>query len=80
MLKHTMLATAIGASLAGSAMAQGYTEYPAPTPGYPFQRSFLTGQAVVIPPYDRPFPVRVYTTPPSPPYYNVPPYAVAAPY
>lgn len=63
-----------------SANAQDYPEYPAPTPLYPFQRSVLTGRAVFIPPYRRPFPVRVYTTPPRPPYYNVPPYAVIAPY
>lgn len=62
------------------AYAQQYLEYPAPTPGYPFQRSTLTDRAVVIPPYDRPFPVRIYTTPPKPPYYNVPPYGVVAPY
>ena len=62
------------------ACAQQYLEYPVPTPGYPFQRSVLTGRAVIIPPYDRPFPVRAYTTPPKPPYYNVPPYAVVVPY
>lgn len=65
---------------AAPACGQDYPEYPAPTPLYPFQRSTLTGRAVVIPPYRRPFPIRVYTTPPRPPYYNVPPYAVVAPY
>lgn len=63
-----------------SAKAESYLEYPAPTPYYPFQRSFLTGEAVAIPPYPYPFPVRVYTTPSQQPYYNVPPYAVIAPY
>ena len=80
MLKTMVLATTLGVWLSGPAFCQEYTTYPAPTPGYPFQRSFLTGRAIVIPPYDRLFPVRVYTTPPMPPYYNVPPYAVAAPY
>ena len=62
------------------ARAQQYLMYPAPTPGYPFQRSVPTGRALVIPPYDRPFTVRVYSTPPQQPYYSVPPYAVVAPY
>ena len=83
MMKRAMLAVSFCAALAGlssRAVAQDYPDYPAPTPGYPFQRSFLTGQAVVIPPYRRPFPFRVYTTPPTQPYYNVPPYTVVAPY
>ena len=82
-MKLTVLAVSFCAAMTGliaRASAQDYPQYPAATPGYPFQRSFLTGQAVVIPPYERPFPVRVYTTPPTQPYYNVPPYAVVAPY
>ena len=79
-MKTILLVTATLLALAGSAAAQGYTEYPAPMPGDRLPRSTLTGQAVVIPPYRRPFPVRVYTTPPRQPYYNVPPYAVVSPY
>lgn len=79
-MRKTLLGLALAAVCAAPACAQQYNEYPAPTPGYPFQRSVLTGRAVVIPPYPRLFPVRVYTTPPQPPYYNVPPYAVIAPY
>ena len=82
-MKPMILAVSILAAmgvLLGQADAQTYPEYPAPTPGYPFQRSFLTGRAVIIPPYRYPFPVRVYTTPPTQPYYNVPPYAVVSPY
>ncbi len=80
MLNKIAVAAALGLAWMSPALAQQYGDYPAPTPDYPFQRSFLTGNAVVIPPYDTVFPVRVYTTPPTPPYYNVPPYAVAAPY
>ena len=80
MMRTSLLAMALTVSCAAQAAAQQYLEIPAPTPGYPFQRSVLTGRAVVIPPYDRPFPVRVYTTPPRSPYYNVPPYAVVSPY
>ncbi len=76
----TLSAIICFAACAMPALADDYKEYPGPTPFYPFQRSFLTGHAVVIPPYHRRFPIRVYTTPPQPPYYNVPPYAVIAPY
>ena len=79
-MKLTSLASAAFIALAGSAAAQGYGEYPAPMPGYPFQRSTLTDRRVFIPPYRRPFRVRVYTTPPRQPFYNVPPYAVISPY
>lgn len=79
-MKIILLAGAMLTASAAAATAQQYTGYPAPTPFYPFQRSTLTGRAVVIPPYDRVFPVRVYSTPPQQPYYNVPPYAVVAPY
>ena len=83
MMKRVLLVVCFATTLAGltcPASAQQHAEYPAPTPGYPFQRSFLTGRVVVVPPYRQPFPVRVYTTPPTQPYYNVPPYAVVAPY
>lgn len=76
----TLSTIACLAACAVPATADDYKEYPAPTPFYPFQRSVLTGHAVVIPPYRRPFPIRVYTTPPQQPYYNVPPYAVISPY
>ena len=79
-MRTSLLGLALMAGCVAPATAQDYLEYPAPTPGYPFQRSVLTGRAVVIPPYERPFPVRVYTTPPRQPYYNVPPYAVVSPY
>lgn len=79
-MRTSLLGLALALGCIAPAAAQHYIEFPAPTPGYPFQRSVLTGRAVVIPPYDRAFPVRVYTTPPQPPYYNVPPYAVVAPY
>lgn len=80
MLNRMIAASVCCLVTSGGALAQTYTEYPAPTPFYPFQRSYLRGDAVVIPPYRYPFPVRVYTTPPRSPYYNVPPYAVIAPY
>lgn len=79
-MKILLLAGTILIGGIASAAAQQYLEYPAPTPFYPFQRSVLTNRAVVIPPYERPFPIRVYSTPPHSPYYNVPPYAVVAPY
>lgn len=80
MIKVFFLSILAISALVGPALAEEYIEYPAPTPFYPFQRSTLTGEAVLIPPYDRPFPIRVYTTPQQQPYYNVPPYAVVAPY
>ena len=73
-----VLAALIASTVA--ATAQDYGEYPAPMPGHRLPRSRLTGHSVFIPPYRRPFPIRVYTTPPRQPYYNVPPYAVIAPY
>lgn len=79
-MRTSLLGLMLAAGCVAPAAAQQYLEFPAPTPGYPFQRSVLTGRAVVIPPYDRPFPVRVYSTPPQSPYYNVPPYAVVSPY
>ena len=79
-MKSAVLAGAMLMGGIAAASAGQYAEYPAPTPDYPFQRSTLTGRAVIIPPYERAFPVRVYSTPPQQPYYNVPPYAVVAPY
>jgi hypothetical protein len=61
------------------ACAEDYGQYPAPLPYARAPRSFLTGQYVVVPPYG-PLPVRVYTTPPNGPFYNVPPYRVIAPF
>ena len=75
-----LLVAALAIGGIGSAEAQQYRAYPAPTPSYPCQRSVRTGRAVAIAPYERPFPLRVYSTPPHQPYYNVPPYAVVAPY
>ena len=70
---------AIGMLCASSvAHCEPYRDFPAPDP-YPFQRSLLTGERVVIPPYDHAFAVRVYNTPQHEPYYNVPPYAVVVP-
>ncbi len=78
MLRLMFAAVVIGA-LPASASADSYIEYPAPE-AYPLQRSTLTPEAVVIPPYDQAFRVRVYTTPPRQPFYNLPPYAVITPY
>ena len=80
MIKTTLSAFVVLAAGTLPGLAEQYQEYPAPMPFYPFQRSALTGRFVFIPPYSRPFPVRVYTTPPQPPFYNVPPYAVISPY
>lgn len=79
-MKTLCLAALTCMTLAAPALAVDYIEFPRNTPGYPFERSYLSGQAVVIPPYPYPFPLRVYTTPPQQPYYNVPPYPVVAPY
>ena len=68
--------------LAATAMpvwAEGYIAFPAPVP-LPLPHSQATGPLVAIPPYRHAFVVRTYTTPPQQPYYNVPPYAVIAPY
>ena len=79
-MKMILAAAVMTVGAAFPALASDYLEYPAPIPHYPFRRSYRTGQLVAIPPYRVPFVVRVYTTPPQPPYYNVPPYAVVAPY
>ena len=75
-----MILAAVAATLTLPAFAHDYGQYPAPLPGYSFPHSRYTGRGVVIPPYRGVFPVRVYTTPQLPPYYNVPPYLVVAPY
>ena len=62
-----------------AALANPYSEFPAPE-AYPLQRSVLTPQRVIIVPYEQPFAVRVYSTPPQQPFHNVPPYAVVTPY
>lgn len=62
------------------ALANDYIEFPVEAQAQAIRRSYPTRQAVIIPPYRHVFPVRVYTTPPQPPYYNVPPYSVVAPY
>ena len=76
-MRRMILAAALLA--AAPAVAGPYAEYPAPT-DYPFQRSVLTPRRVVIPPYEEPFRVRVYTTPPQQPFTNVPAYGVITPY
>lgn len=80
-----MLKTMSGALLAlaiapMTAQAQNYTQFPSPVLNQNVQHSWLTGRTICIPPYERPFPVRVYSTPQMPPYYNVPPYWVVSPY
>jgi hypothetical protein len=79
MTKRVMLA-AVAALLTMPAFAHDYGDYPAPAPGLSLPHSAYTGRAVVIPPYRGVFPVKVYTTPQLPPYYNVPPYLVVTPY
>lgn len=79
-LTGCLLAAGILPGAADAASQYGtYSEYPAPE-AYPFRHSTLAPQLVTIPPYDQPFRVRVYTTPPRQPFYNVPPYAVITPY
>jgi len=61
----------------------GYKPYPyyfyGPSYGYPF--STYTDVIVGVPVVTyAPMHVRIYSTPIDPPYYNVPPYAVYAPY
>ena len=76
-MRRMILAAALLA--APPVLAGPYAEYPAPV-DYPFQRSTLTPRRIVIAPYDEPFRVRIYTTPPQQPFYNVPPYGVITPY
>ena len=80
MIKTFCLGVLTCAALTVPAFAQDDIEYPAPTPFYPFQRSFVAPVPVVIPPYRHLFRVRVYSTPQEQPYYNVPPYPVLTPY
>ena len=78
----TRMIVLLGAALAATtapALAENYISYPAPVP-LPLPHSVPTGPLVAIPPYDHPFVVRTYTTPPEQPFYNAPPYAVVAPY
>ena len=79
-MRSLCLGLVVAATLVAPALAEPNIEYPAPTPGYPFQRDRLTKRRVYIPPYHHTFRVRVYTTPQQPPYYNVPPYRVISPY
>ena len=78
-MRRLLLVGLLSGATGSAALASPYGQYPAPV-DYPLQRSMLTPRRVVIMPYVEPFRVRVYTTPPTPPYYDVPPYAVAAPY
>ncbi len=80
MLKTTFCLGLLACAAAFTPALAENIEYPAPTPHYPFQRSFRTRRIVVIPPYRHLFRVRVYSTPQQQPYYNVPPYPVISPY
>ncbi len=66
-------------ALAAPLQAADRGQLPAPTPYTTFPHSFRTAEFVHVPPYGL-LPVRVYTTPPLGPFYNVPPYKVVAPY
>ena len=79
-MRSLCLGLVVAVTLVAPALAEDNIEFPAPTPGYPFQRDVLTRRRIYIPPYARPFRVRVYSTPQQPPYYNVPPYRVISPY
>ena len=79
-MKNLCFVVAMAAIGTAPASAQSDREFPAPTPFYPFSRSVPTERSVFIPPYHRPFTVRVYTTPAQQPFYNVPPYSVVSPY
>ena len=78
-MKAIFIALMAGTAIVAPACAEDYGQYPAPLPFAPLPQSELTGEAVIVPPYG-PLPVRVYTTPPTGPFYNVPPYRVIAPY
>ena len=90
MLRKLFFAAALGATLiATPALAgpwtyyDGYNVYPDvvyPLPyGYPFAPLAVAVVPVPVITY-APVPVLIYTVPQQPPYYNVPPYAVYAPY
>jgi hypothetical protein len=78
-MKAIVIALMAVTAMVASANAEGYGQYPAPLPFAPLPQSYRNGEAVIVPPYG-PLPVRVYTTPPTGPFYNVPPYRVIAPY
>jgi hypothetical protein len=78
-MKAFVIALLAGSAFATAAAAQDYAQYPAPSLQDPLPQSYLTGAYAIVPPYG-PLPIRVYTTPPNGPYYNVPPYRVIAPY
>lgn len=91
MLK-TMLFGAVAAMIAATpAMAGGYWHgghlrhwhrYPNYAAALPYGWPFVayTRSTAYIPAADAVLPVRVYYIPQQPPYYNVPPYLVVAPY
>lgn len=74
-----IIAILVGAAAAVPAYAEDYGQYQAPVTFAAFPQSYLSGEQVILPPYG-PLPVRIYTTPPNGPFYNVPPYRVIAPY
>ncbi|WP_158808219.1 hypothetical protein [Beijerinckia sp. L45] len=78
-MRSFVIAILATAAVAAPACAEDYGQYPAPVPFASLPQSRLTGDVVIMPPYG-PLPVRVYTTPPNAPFYNVPPYRVIAPY
>jgi hypothetical protein len=78
-MKALIIATLAGAACSVPAFAEDYGQYPAPIPFATLPQSYPTGDVVIVPPYG-PLPIRVYTTPPNGPFYNVPPYRVIAPY
>ena len=80
MRKTFGLATLAAIFLATPVLADEYIEFPVEPWAQSIKRSDLTHRAVVLPYYRHVFQVRVYTTPPQPPYYNVPPYEVLTPY
>lgn len=79
MIKSFSFAALLAVSVSTPVLADTI-EFPVDRPNIAIKRSFLTGETVVIPPYDHLFRVRVFTTPQRDPYYNVPPYAVISPY
>jgi hypothetical protein len=78
-MRTLLIAALAGTVIAVPAHAEDYGQYPAPVPFAPLPQSTLTRDLVIVPPYG-PLPIRVYTTPPNGPFYNVPPYRVLAPY
>ena len=78
-MRRVVMAGLLVAASPAAAAAGSYGEFPAPQ-DYPFRRSILTRPRVLIRSYEQAFRVRIYTTPPQQPFYNVPPYAVITPY